>query len=195
MIVGISTECGVPIVDLSPSSERRVRLRCDACGAGSTTAWHNYRLSQTRMARGGKTICRKCANAESGIAKRGRSLGPRDQKFVKRGSGHPSWKGGTFVDSCGYEMQYVARGPGRRNHRKVHTMVAELMLGRPMRVGEVVHHIDGDKLNNAPTNLVVLASEAEHRTAHASLERAAMTLVREGLVLFDSELKIYRRAK
>lgn len=34
-------------------------------------------------------------------------------------------------------------------------MVAERMLGRKLKPGEVVHHIDGNKRNNAPENLMV----------------------------------------
>ena len=43
-----------------------------------------------------------------------------------------------------------------------HRVAAEAMLGRPLRPGEVVHHRDGDKLNNDPMNLEVLPSQAEH---------------------------------
>ena len=51
---------------------------------------------------------------------------------------------------------------GRHEHR----VVAEKMLGRPLRKGEVVHHIDGDKRNNDPSNLWVFASQREHAMWH-----------------------------
>lgn len=61
------------------------------------------------------------------------------------------------------------RGEGRTyrklNGRHEHRVVAEQELGRPLRPGEVVHHKDGNKLNNAPENLVVM-TQAEHMREH-----------------------------
>lgn len=56
---------------------------------------------------------------------------------------------------------YVKRG-GRHEHR----VVAEEQLGRPLRPGEIVHHEDENKRNNAPGNLGVLPSQAEHARLH-----------------------------
>lgn len=51
---------------------------------------------------------------------------------------------------------------GRHEHR----IVAEQMLGRPLNHGEVVHHIDRNKQNNKPENLMVFSSQAEHAKWH-----------------------------
>lgn len=50
--------------------------------------------------------------------------------------------------------------------RHTHRIVAEQILGRPLRPGEVVHHINHDKRDNRPENLMVFASQAEHARWH-----------------------------
>lgn len=56
---------------------------------------------------------------------------------------------------------------GRHEHR----IVAEQMLGRPLKPGEVVHHIDENKRNNSPENLMVFASQKEHAAYHVKMNR------------------------
>ena len=50
--------------------------------------------------------------------------------------------------------------------RHTHRIIAERKLGRPLRPGEVVHHIDRNKRNNAPENLMVFSTQAEHLKWH-----------------------------
>lgn len=55
--------------------------------------------------------------------------------------------------------------------RRLHRVVAELLLGRELKSGEVVHHIDGNKQNNDPKNLMVFGSQAEHAAWHAKHDK------------------------
>lgn len=58
--------------------------------------------------------------------------------------------------------------------RHTHRIVAEEMLGRPLKPGEVVHHIDRNKRNNSPENLMVFASQAEHAAWHKTHDKEVM---------------------
>lgn len=53
--------------------------------------------------------------------------------------------------------------------RHAHRVIAELMLGRPLKKGEVVHHIDENRDNNDPNNLMIFESQAAHAAWHAAI--------------------------
>jgi DNA-directed RNA polymerase subunit M/transcription elongation factor TFIIS len=70
----------------------------------------------------------------------------------------------------GYAKYY-----GKHEHR----VAAEKMLGRPLRPGEIVHHIDGDKRNNNPENLIVFASQSDHVIWHRKWGRLIQSWIPE----------------
>lgn len=47
-----------------------------------------------------------------------------------------------------------------------HILVAEQMLGRDLQSEEVVHHIDKNRSNNSPSNLMVFKTKADHNRFH-----------------------------
>lgn len=51
-------------------------------------------------------------------------------------------------------------------HVLLHIIVAEQKLGRKLRPGETVHHLDENKMNNAPENLIVFATSGDHTAFH-----------------------------
>lgn len=57
---------------------------------------------------------------------------------------------------------------GRHEHR----VIAEQMLGRKLKRGEIVHHKDGNKHNNDPANLAVM-TQADHINEHRKEMQAA----------------------
>lgn len=69
---------------------------------------------------------------------------------------------GRCVWPNGYEVTLAENG-----YEYTHRLVAMRAIGRPLREDENVHHFDGDKLNNALSNLVVLSGSA-HTSLHAA---------------------------
>jgi hypothetical protein len=61
---------------------------------------------------------------------------------------------------------------GRKKWIMEHRWVMQAIVGRPLTRAERVHHVDGNRSNNAPGNLVLCASQGEHlRLYHPELLR------------------------
>ena len=83
------------------------------------------------------------------------------------------WQGGRFLDAGGYVRVVPPEGykgvvvhDGR--YVSEHRIVAERTLGRLLIPGEIVHHINRDRTDNRPENLMVLPSVSAHRRLHVS---------------------------
>ena|SRR3990167_7674474 len=71
---------------------------------------------------------------------------------------------------AGGGVKILLRGTGTRGYvkeygRHQHRVVAEKVLGRKLKKGEIVHHIDENKHNNDPRNLAVI-DRADHARIH-----------------------------
>ena len=67
-----------------------------------------------------------------------------------------------------------------------HQLVAEQKIGRWLKDEEVVHHIDRDRANNKPENLLIFASNADHAAFHRHGE---YTLDDDGIAQCDLRSK------
>lgn len=89
--------------------------------------------------------------------------------------------GGTTTTSAGYTRLYLpghysevrsragkgyrARGMGGRQ-KYDHILKAEAALGKPLPAGAEVHHVNGDRRDNRPGNLVVCQDAEYHKLLH-----------------------------
>ena len=107
------------------------------------------------------------------------------------GEEHASWRGGEYIDRWGYKMVRAPQRDVANPYSPEHVLVAEAQIGRQLKkYSEVVHHINGDKGDNRPENLLV-CTKAKHRVLHRQLETIGYELVRRGQIEFrDGEYRL-----
>lgn len=73
-----------------------------------------------------------------------------------------------FIIKNGYKRVICKGHPRANDHGYVreHILVMERKIGRFVLRGESIHHIDGDKLNNSPKNLILFKDHTEHLKFH-----------------------------
>jgi len=84
----------------------------------------------------------------------------RIQSGAFAGPNNGRWKGGRYTNK-GYV--FVRIGVGK--YRLEHLVVAEQKLGRALKRGEVVHHVNMDTTDNRPENLTI-CSQLAHMRIH-----------------------------
>jgi len=129
---------------------RKIQVSCKTCNKLFFTKPYSINNG------GGKFCCRKCYD----ISQKGRIPQNKGKKNpLMWGENHPNFKGG-FVNCHGY---HITCFHGKRIRTNRHIM--QLYLGRELGANEVVHHIDGNKLNNSIDNLKLLSS-SDHKRLH-----------------------------
>lgn len=116
---------------------------------GKTQAWIGDKICVSP-----KLIYKVCKKNQIKCQRRG----PRS------GEGHPDWKGGYTIDKSGYKLIYAPWHPNARYGRYIleHRLVMEKHLGRLLLRTEVVHHKNGNKLDNRLENLELFQRNSDH---------------------------------
>lgn len=119
------------------------KCRCDWCGVIFKT-----KASQAKRVK--RNFCsRKCHDE------------------AQSGSGSVHWKGGK-KDKRGYIYVKAPKHPkaNYQNYVFKHRVIMERHLGRYLKPGEVVHHINGIRDDNRLENLRLFKNNAEHTRFH-----------------------------
>lgn len=108
------------------------------------------------------SLCRSCAGKKSYVK------ATVTRKDTRKG-------GAGYITRQGYHLVY---------HDGKYVPAHRLVLGVEDK-DTLVHHIDGNKLNNSKDNLFACSKEG-HREIHGQLERLSYFLIQSGFIQFDN---------
>ena len=147
-----------------------------------------------------KEIADKFGVSQHVIQRAMEKMGINARKAKKRnqfGKNNSSWKGGRVLGATKPNRKYLDRNTGywylrepthpnanKTGYVAEHTVVMCEKLGRPLIKGEMVHHINGDKRDNSPTNLFA-CDRKKHRFFHHQLESIALDLIKKQKIKFE----------
>lgn len=125
-----------------------------------------------------------CSNGCKAEAQRGRiSNAARPEELI--------------AHTSGYLQVWMPEHPRAHRGRVFqHIVVAEQKLGRPIGPNEHVHHIDENKQNNDPDNLLVLSNEDHQRfhVDHMNQQRHQINGIKKRLAMLEIENEYLRDA-
>ena len=153
-------------------SQTELNCICKICGK-------HYHAPQSHINNYGSRYCSKrCADKAKEIYMKGKG----NHQFGLKGDKNASWKSDERLSSYGYKLIRKLNHPFRNSDGFVfeHRLVAEKYLlndensviidgKRYLSPHCIVHHLDFDRLNNDPDNLLIM-NESEHMKLHQRLK-------------------------
>lgn len=94
------------------------------------------------------------------------------------GDKNPNWKGGIYKN-----RKYLMKNIGRNKKQFLHRYIMERYFKRPLKKSEVVHHIDGNPLNNNLNNLYLFNNQLEHNRYEGKVRKYSKQLLTNRITL------------
>ena len=93
---------------------------------------------------------------------------------AERGKKNHNWKGGKRIEK-GYLFILKPDHPYANNQGYIqeHKLVAEKALGRYLKPGEIIHHVNGDSSDNRNCNLLI-CTQSYHQWLHGKMSHLYM---------------------
>lgn len=91
-----------------------------------------------------------------------------------------------------YYQVMILKNNGKRSTKLIHVLMIEQKIGRYLLKNEVIHHINGNTIDNNESNLILM-TRSEHSIAHRSLEYCTINLIKQGIVEFKNKQYILKK--